>query len=496
MSADEGAASPPFATPTGLVCPCWDVGRAPRCGGRTLEGRQQRVSKIVASPREAVADIPDGASIAISGFGLSSGVPTSLLLAAAELDIRKLTLVANGVGGPAAKMIENGLVAKLVVSFVSRPNVESAAGQRVTAGDIAYEMVPQGTLVERLRAGGAGIAGIYTPTGYGTPIAEGKEVREFDGKKYVFERAITVDYAFVTAYRGDPLGNLEFHGSSQHFNTSFAKAARIAIAEVDEIVGVGDIPPDRVGLAGSCVARVVKRTVPMSTHSVGRYRRPSDAAREYNGKSAWTRSQMAERAAALLPDDSYVNLGLGIPTLVSNYLGGRNIRLHGENGILGYGRTVEGDEVDPYVIDAGGNFVSSPPGTAYFDSVAAFEMVRSGKINVVCLGAYQVDQAGNVANWSTPDIVGGGIGGAMDMVAGGATVMVLMEHRDSKDRAKLVRQCTYPLTGVGCVSIVVTDLAVLRRRDGGFVLEDVAPGFTAEEVIALTEMDVLSPATS
>ena len=452
------------------------------------------MSKVFGSPEEAIADLPDGASIAVSGFGLSSGVPTSLLLAAAEHKARNLTLVANGVGGPAGKMIENGQVSRLIVSFVQRPNVESAAGQRVSSGEIAFEMVPQGTLVERLRAGGAGIAGVYTPTGFGTPIAEGKEVREFDGKSYLFERAIKVDYAFVTAYRADPLGNLEFHGSSQHFNPSFAKAARVAIAEVDEIVEVGGIPPDRVGLAGSFVARVVKRTVPMSTHSVGRYRRPSDAAREYNGKLAWTRAQMAERAAALLPDDSFVNLGLGIPTLVSNYLGGRNIRLHGENGILGYGGIVEGAEVDSYVIDAGGNFVSSPPGTAYFDSVSAFEMVRSGKINVVCLGAYQVDQAGNVANWSTPEIVGGGIGGAMDMVAGGATVVVLMEHRDSKDRAKLVRRCTYPLTGVACVNIVVTDLAVLRRAAEGFVLEDVAPGFTAEEVIALTEMDVLAPA--
>src|SRR5438067_7307233 len=121
-------------------------------------------------------------------------------------------------------------------------------------------------------------------------------------------------------------------------------------------------------------------------------------------------------------------------------------------------------------------------------------MVRSGKIDVVVLGAYQVDEAGNVANWSTPEQVGGGIGGAMDMVAGGATVMVLMEHRDSRDRPKLVRSCTYPLTGVGCVDIVVTDLAVLSRRGSdGFVIEEVAPGFAVEEVIALTEMDVLTP---
>jgi 3-oxoacid CoA-transferase len=198
----------------------------------------------------------------------------------------------------------------------------------------------------------------------------------------------------------------------------------------------------------------------------------------------------------LLPEHSYVNLGLGIPTLVANYLAGRDISLHGENGILGYGPSVAEDAIDYYVHDAGGNYVASRPGMAYFDSLTAFEMVRSGKIDVVVLGAYQVDEAGSVANWNTPEQIGGGIGGAMDMVAGGSTVMVLMEHRDSRDRAKLVHSCTYPLTGVNCVDIVVTDLAVLRRRDDRFFVEDVAAGFSAEEVAALTDMETLVAAPS
>jgi 3-oxoacid CoA-transferase len=449
------------------------------------------VDKVVASPREAVADLPDGASIAVSGFGLSSGVPNSLLAAAVEQGARDLCLVANGVGGAAARLIENNQVSRLIVSFVSRPNIESAAADKAAAGHLQYEMVPQGTLVERLRAGGAGLAGVYTPTGVGTPIAQHKEVRFFDGKPFLFEPAIRVDYAFVTAHRADRLGNCEFRGSAQHFNPSFAKGARIAIVEVDEIVEPGEIDPHRVGLAGCFVTRVVKRTVQPDRSGLGQYRRPADVARTYHGKTAWTRSQMAERAAALLPEHSYVNLGLGIPTLVANYLAGRDISLHGENGILGYGPSVADDAIDYYVHDAGGNYVAPRPGVAYFDSVTAFEMVRSGKINVVVLGAYQVDEAGNVANWNTPEQVGGGIGGAMDMVAGGSTVMVLMEHRDSRDRAKLVRSCTYPLTGVNCVDIVVTDLAVLRRRDGRFFVEDVAAGFSAEEVAALTEMETL-----
>ncbi|MBV9596570.1 MAG: 3-oxoacid CoA-transferase subunit A [Chloroflexi bacterium] len=448
------------------------------------------MDKVVASPAEAVADIPDGATISVSGFGLSSGVPNSLLAAAVEHGARDLCLVANGVGGAAAALIENNQVSRLIVSFVSRPNIASAAGDKAASGDIRFEVVPQGTLVERLRAGGAGLAGIYTPTGVGTPIADNKEVRYFNGKPFLFEPAINVDYAFVCAYRADRLGNCEFRGSSQHFNPSFAKGARIAIVEVDEVVEPGQIDPHRVGLPGSFVARVVKRTIQPDRSGLGRFRRAPDSARTYNGKTAWTRHQMAERAAALLPEPGYVNLGLGIPTLVAHYLGGRDIALHGENGILGYGPPVTGEDVDFYVHDAGGTYVAYQPGAAYFDSVTAFEMIRAGKIDVVVLGAYQVDSAGNMANWSTPEQVGGGIGGAMDMVASGRTVMVLMEHRDSRDRAKLVRTCTYPLTGVGCVDVVVTDLAVLRRRDRRFHIEDVAPGFTADEVAALTEMDL------
>src|SRR6202011_1079816 len=234
------------------------------------------MDKVVGSPAEAVADIPDGASISISGFGLSSGVPNSLLAAAAQQGARDLCLVANGVGGAAAQLIENHQVSRLIVSFVSRPNIDSAAGQQAAAGKIEYAVVPQGTLVERLRAGGSGLAGVYTPTGVGTPIAANKEVRFFDGKPFLFEPAIRVDYAFVTAFRADRLGNCEFRGSSQHFNPSFAKGARIAIVEVDEIVEPGEIDPHRVGLAACFVARVVKRTVGPDLHGVGRFRRAAD----------------------------------------------------------------------------------------------------------------------------------------------------------------------------------------------------------------------------
>ena len=164
--------------------------------------------------------------------------------------------------------------------------------------------------------------------------------------------------------------------------------------------------------------------------------------------------------------------------------------LHAENGVLGYGRTVTGDDIDPDVFNAAGQFVAAVPGTSFFDSVTSFEMARGGRIDTVILGAYEVDEQGNVANWSVSDAKRGGIGGAMDLIGGGGELIIVMEHTDSKYRPKLRRQCTYPLTGRQCVNWLVTDLAVLHWVDGRFVLEAVAPGFTPEEVIALGEMKV------
>jgi 3-oxoacid CoA-transferase len=367
--------------------------------------------------------------------------------------------------------------------------MRTPADDLIEAGDMEVELVPQGTLVERMRAAGAGIPAFYTPTGVGTSIAAGKEVRNFNGKPHILEQALPVDYAFLRGYRADSLGNVELRGSSRNFVPAFAKAARVAIVEVDEIVGVGEIPAERVGLPGILVARVVKKTVEPDEARLAP-RRAADKPREYNAKAGWSRSEMARRTAALLSEGSYVNLGTGIPTLVSNYIEGRDITLHGENGILGYGGMVEGDQIDHDVFNASGQFVAALPGASFFDSVASFEMARSGKLQAVVLGAYQVDHAGNLANYSLGDPRLGGIGGAMDLVAGKQMLIVMMEHRDSQDRPKLVQQTAYPLTGVACVDVVVTDLAILRRVDGEFVIEEVADGFSFEEVQGLTDMHV------
>jgi 3-oxoacid CoA-transferase len=318
-------------------------------------------------------------------------------------------------------------------------------------------------------------------------LEAGKEVRTFDGRDYVLENALPVDFAFLRAHRADRSGNVEFRGSTRNFNPSFAAGAQVSIVEVDEIVERGAIPAEQVGLPEVLVTRVVQSLVTVVPGAAAAGRRSPSSRRTYHGRPALSRLQMAERVARLLPDEGFVNLGAGLPTLVSVHLQARDVRLHGENGVLGYGPQVPaGDDIDADLFDAGGGFVEARPGMSFFDSVTSFEIARSGRLSAVVLGAYQVDAAGNLANWTAPGQVGGGIGGAMDLVAGGSTLIVLMEHCDSKGGPKLVERCGYPLTGRRCVDVVVTDLGLFRHDDDGFVLEEVVSGFTPEEVFALT----------
>jgi 3-oxoacid CoA-transferase len=453
------------------------------------------VNKVVSSPAEAVADIVDGATIGIAGFGVAHRFPSSLITALRDQGAAGLTVYCNGLGQPghptAHLLADSGQIAHLVTCFSARPGVVSEAERAIQSGRMTLEMVPQGTLVERMRAGGAGLAAIYTPVSVGTPIADGKDTRYFDGLPYVLERAITTDFALIRAHRADRMGNLRFRGGSRNFNVSFAKAARVAIAEVDEIVEVGELGPDEIDLPGVFVARVVASVLQMDVKNLPmRPSRPAGSAREYLGKPALTRSEIARRTARLLPDGAVVNLGAGLPNLVSNYIGDRAVILHSENGILHYGAIISGTEFDPDVHDASGYFVELRPGAAFFDSVTSFEIARSGRLDAVILGAYQVGANGDLANWATPGMVGGGIGGAMDLAVGARRVIVMLEHTDSAGRPKLVERCQFPLTARACVDTVVTDLALLHREGDRFQLAETAPGFTVEEVLSLTGMAV------
>lgn len=215
------------------------------------------MNKVWTSFDEAVGDIPDGASVMLGGFGLC-GIPERLIAALVARGTKGLHTISNNMGVDGfgmGLMLEHGMIASHVGSYVGENKLLE---QMVIHGRLAVDLVPQGTLAERIRAGGAGIPAFFTPTGLGTVVAAGKEVREFDGKSYLLERALTADFALVKAWKGDTLGNLVYRRTAQNFNPMMAAAGRVTIAEVEELVGPGDLDPDAIHTPGIYVQRILQ----------------------------------------------------------------------------------------------------------------------------------------------------------------------------------------------------------------------------------------------
>jgi 3-oxoacid CoA-transferase len=420
--------------------------------------------------------VKDGDTLLQGGFGMT-GNPVHLMHALAEIGTKNLTFIGNntgeaGLGG--GRLLRNGQLKKMIGSFfTSNPDAVKAAQN----GDVEYELLPQGTLAEAIRAGGAGIGGFYTSTSAGTLIAAGRETKIIDGEEQVFIKGLRGNVAFIRAWRADTAGNLQYRMTENNFNKAMATAADLVIAEVEEIVEVGQIGPEYIHTPGCFVDFLVVAKITLE--DLG-----SSASVSSAKKTDESRMNMAKRALQELKRGDVVNLGIGIPTLVADLITeDHGIILHTENGMLGVGPVpTDGGGAMNYPVNAGKIPVTALKGSSYFDSADSFAMIRGGHIDVAIMGGLECDEAANLANWAVPGKPLLGVGGAMDLAKGAKKLIITMTHINSDGSPKIVPKCELPLTASGVVKMIITDLAVFEYNNGKLTLTGIMPDATLEEI--------------
>ncbi len=477
---------------------------------KTPRGR----SKVVSSAKEALKDINlNGITVCVGGFGLGGNPETLLNELSTRRDAKNLTVASltGGVDGfGIGKLLEvDGMVKRLVSSYVGENKHLEAS---FFGGTLEVELTPQGTLAARMKAAGAGFPAFYTPTGAGTVYAKGgipikfkndgsheveieslpRPTKDFDGHEYVMEYALHGDLALVKCWKADTRGNLVFRGTAQNANPDCAVAGKVTIVEAEEIVEAGELDPNEIHLSGVYVDHVILATdneKPIERMKVQGKKNPT------GGVIKGGRGRIMRRAAKEFQDGMYVNLGIGMPTMASNYVpAGVRIDLQAENGLMGIGPYPESEEVaDPDYINAGKEPITAIPGASCFSSSESFNMIRGSHIDLTILGGLQCSASGDLASWIVPGKLLKGMGGAMDLVGAiGSRVVVTMDHTAKDGTPKIMQECSLPLTGHKVVNRIITDLCVFDvdlEGGTGLTLIEIAPGISMDEVRGATACD-------
>ncbi|EPY19549.1 3-oxoacid CoA-transferase [Strigomonas culicis] len=469
---------------------------------------------VLVSLDEAVLDVTSGSSLAIGGFGFS-GVPFELMEELRRRPaVKDLTLIMGSMSGEdcgVGPLAVAGQLKKTITAYMGENKVFSDCFQ---AGKLEVELCPMGSLVERLNAGGTGIKGFYTTTGMGTAVSEGRipqrfapdgsgtvvqysaprETRCVDGEWCVFEPSLKTDFALIKAWKADRRGNCVFRGVARNFNLAAAKASRVCILQVDELVECGELDPNYVHMPGVYVDRIVH--VPNSIQKIEHLVKLDESGgKAVNHNDA--KHRMARRAALEVEDGMVLNLGIGTPTFVTSYIPPAvKVLLMAGNGLLGVGPFPRADEVDPDVLNASKQTVTvdRTVGATFLDCVEAMGLVRGGYVDMAMMGAMEVAENGDLANWMVPGKRMSGMGGGMELVQSGCRVIILTNHVNNDGTPKLLRRCRAPLTGRGVVDKIITDLAVfdvvkssVSPDLNSLLLTELAEGVTLDEVKAKTE---------
>ena len=425
-----------------------------------------------------------------------------------EKKLRKLnitTCLAGTKDSALGRLLERKQVARMHISHIGS---NTLVEEQFLNGELEVEFTTQGTLVEKIRAASMGLHSFYSPSGAGTFVEKGSVPTKFtlggrqiekstvprsfiqdNNKKFFLEHALSGDFALVKAWKADPSGNLIFRSTARNSNPDVAGSCPVTIAEVEEIVPLGSFDPDQIHVPGILVQRLVLTQQTEKYIERLSFRKDGGIHIPGSPEQVKKREKIAKRAAREIESGMYINLGIGIPTLIPNYIDPQTrIVIHGENGVLGIGPYPEEGKHDPDTVNAGRETITILPGGSVFSSTQSFGMIRGNHLDITFLGGLQVSQFGDLANWIVPNIKVKGMGGAVDLVCSKAKCIVCMEHTVFGNM-KILKKCKLPLTGKMVVDKLITDLAVFEFGKEGMELVEIADGISVDALRARTQAE-------